>query len=261
MIKAVVLDLDGTLLGSDHKITEINKKTLKKLMTQGIEVFIATGRSYDAMREYHEELNLETPAICYNGAKIAYKDGRVEEFLIEGEEFEELVKIGRETETHLNLYQDEVWKVENSKNQETKDYIEVSGLQPKEANFDTLEKRYTTKGLYIGDHEKLLKLEEIVKERLKDKIHTTFSKPYFLEILKGDSNKGTTMERILKGYNIELKDAIAFGDGLNDIEMLEAAGIGVAMANSFEELKKIADDITDSNDESGVGNYLKRYER
>ncbi|RUA06849.1 MAG: HAD family phosphatase [Fusobacteria bacterium] len=259
MIKAVMLDLDGTLLTDDHIISDTNKEVLKKLIEKGVKVYLVTGRSFDAMKQYHQELGLDTPAICYNGAKIVYPNGEFNEYPIRDNELKTLIDIAHETETHLNIYQHEVWYCENTENEETKTYIHISGLTPTQINFNDLKELFSTKILYIADHEKLLEVEREIKSRLGNKVFTTFSKPFFLEVLYGDVNKGSTMEKIMKKEGIDLADVIAFGDGLNDLEMLQMAGIGVAMEKSFPELLKVADEVTGSNNESGVGEFLKRY--
>ena len=242
MIKAIMLDLDGTLLSSDHRISDTDKEVLKKLEDKGIKIFLATGRSYDSMRQYHEELNLTTPAICYNGAKIIYSNEDQKEYPIKERSLQTLIEIAREYKTHLNIYQHEIWYSEDITNEETKIYKGISGLEPVKKDFDRLDE-----------------IEKDIKNRLGDSVHTTFSKTFFLEILDGNVNKGTAMKNIMEEENIPLSQVIAFGDGLNDKEMLETAGIGVAMDGAFDELKKVADHVTTSSDESGVGEFLKRY--
>ncbi|UUV19578.1 Cof-type HAD-IIB family hydrolase [Fusobacteria bacterium ZRK30] len=259
MIKAIMLDLDGTLLDNVHKISETNKKVLKKLEDKGVKIFLATGRSFESMRSYHEELNLTTPAICYNGAKIIYHNGSEKEYPIKERSLKALIKIAREHKTHLNLYQHEIWYSENIQNEETEIYKEISGLDPVEKDFDRLDEMFSTKALYVGEHEDLLKIEKDIKDKLGESVYTTFSRPFFLEILDGNVNKGTAMKNIMEAENISLSQVIAFGDGLNDKEMLETAGVGVAMDGAFEELKQVADHVTASNDESGVGEFLKKY--
>jgi Cof subfamily protein (haloacid dehalogenase superfamily) len=259
MIKAIMLDLDGTLLSSDHKISDIDKEVLKKLEGKGIKIFLATGRSYDSMRQYHEELNLTTPSICYNGAKIIYSNEKQKEYPVKERSLKTLIEIAREYKTHMNIYQHEIWFSENITNEETEVYKEISGLEPVKKDFDQLDEMFSTKVLYIGENEKLLKIEKDIKNKLGRSVHTTFSKPFFLEVLDKDVNKGTAMKNIMEEENISLSQVIAFGDGLNDKEMLETAGIGVAMGGAFEELKKVADYVTISSNESGVGEFLKKY--
>ncbi len=259
MIKAVILDLDGTLLDDNHTISKTNKEIIFKLKEKGVKVFLATGRSYNSMKEYHKELKLDTPAICFNGAKVIFPDSTYKEFPIEEKELKTLIDISHSTKTHLNIYQGEKWYVEDEINEESRIYKEISGLSPIKKDFYTLKKYFTTKALYISDHEKLLKVEKEIKKHLGESVYTTFSKTFFLEVMKNNVNKGTTMTKVFKDEGIDINKTIAFGDGLNDIEMLKMAGVGVAMDGAFKELKDIADYITISNSKSGVGEFLKKY--
>ena len=260
-IKAVVLDLDGTLLNSDHRISDRNKRVLAELRKKGIKVFLATGRTYTSLYKYKQELELDTPVICYNGARVvdSRNDQTYFEHPIEGHDVKELIKISREKGIHLNLYQNDVWYVERNDNEETKTYMEISGLEYEKKNFDTFEDYRMTKSLFIAEHDELLELERILSEKLNGSVHLTFSRPFFLEILQGDVNKGTALEKILKKEGIPCENVIAFGDGLNDYEMLKTVGLGVAMGNSLERLKELVDIKTLSNDEDGVAVFLEKY--
>jgi Cof subfamily protein (haloacid dehalogenase superfamily) len=260
-IKAVVLDLDGTLLNSQHQISDRNKKVILELKNRGVKIFLATGRTYTSLYPYKQELDLDTPVICYNGAKIvdSKTDKTYFEFPIHGDDVKELIKISREKGIHLNLYQDEIWYIEKSDNEETKTYIEISGLDYTEKDFDTFEDYRMTKSLFIAEHERLLEIEGLLNKKLNGSVHVTFSKPFFLEILNGDVNKGTALEKVLETEGIPKENVVAFGDGLNDYEMLDTVGIGVAMGNSLDRLKGLVKLKTLSNDDDGVAVFLERY--
>ena len=242
MIKSIVLDLDGTLLNSEEKISETNKLTLKKAREQGVEVFVATGRTYLSCEKYIDELKLETPVITFNGARIVDRTKKViYELPLDRDITARLIDISQDTNTHLNLYHEDKWYVENKNNSETAKYIEISGLTPTQMPLDEFRGKPTVKALFIGEHEKLLKIEKQVREEFGDNIYTTFSKTFFLEVLHRDVNKGTALKEVMNMYGIALDKVIAFGDGLNDCEMLETAGIGVAMENAMPGLKEKAD--------------------
>lgn len=260
-VEAIVLDLDGTLLTSDRKISKKTKDILYKFREQGTEIIIATGRTYKSLREYKIALGLDTPVVCFNGAKVV--DGSTEETLFEYPvkegEVKELIKISREMGVHLNLYQDEVWYVEHE-GEETDIYKEISELDYEFRNFDTFEHFNMTKTLFVGKNERLKEVEKIVDERLGKKVNKAFSKPFFLEVFNNEVNKGETLKRLFKLHNINIENVIAFGDGMNDLEMLQVVGKGVVMSNGSDELKKLVNgDICGSNDEDGIGNYLEKY--
>ena len=259
MIQAVVLDLDGTLLNTEHEISSYNYEVIQQLKAQNIAIFLATGRSFNSMRPYYQQLKLNTPAICYNGAKIVYSDGTVTEFPVAEEQVKKMIDLAHVRSIHMNIYQDEVWYVEDAKNEESQLYHQISGLTPVQRSFDTLPHYKSTKVLYVSSHEVLLTLQAQLHEIFGQDIESTFSKPYFLEILQAGVHKGSTVKKVMQEYGIELKNVIAFGDQFNDMEMLQTVGIGIAMENAVPKLKEVAVDIAQPHNKSGVGVYLQRY--
>jgi HAD superfamily hydrolase (TIGR01484 family) len=109
VIRAVVFDLDGTLLDENREISALNRQVIRDLRTQGIQVFLASGRTYMSMLPYYQSLDLDTPIISYNGAKIIYPDGEISESKLESQAVNTLVELSRSFQTHLNLYHDETW--------------------------------------------------------------------------------------------------------------------------------------------------------
>ena len=120
-----------------------------------------------------------------------------------------------------------------------------------------IEKFEFSKMLFIGDREVLEKLQDEIRETIK--VHTSFSHTNFLEILRYGINKGSALKWLCDKKGIKRENVIAFGDNYNDIEMIEFAGIGVAMENGEEELKKSADYIALNNNDDGVGKFLKDF--
>ena len=155
-LRAVAIDLDGTLLNSNHEISEFNMNVIEKLKREGVMVMISTGRLYSSLYKYKEKLNLDTPVICYNGAKVV--DGKNDETIFEVNLKEEIVKYivetARKHDVHLNLFQEEKWYVE-CKRDEVDKYAASSGLKYHLINFDDLNKVKVTKAMYVGEHEKL----------------------------------------------------------------------------------------------------------
>lgn len=259
MIKSIAVDLDGTLLNSKKKISEKNKDILKKYYNKGVRTFIVTGRAYSATEEIVKDLDMPLIAICYNGAKaIDMTNGEVLfEKALHEDIVKELIKISREYKVHLNLYQDEVWYVENKNNWETDYYAKNIGMVPVERDFDTFSNYFMTKALFIEENIELKKIEKIINERLGNEVHLTFSQEKYLEVLNKDVNKGKSLEEILVKENLSLDTCIAFGDGENDKEMLEAVEYGVAMKNAMDSLKKDVRFVTDTNENDGVGIFLE----
>lgn len=258
MIKSIALDLDGTLLNSRKEISKKNIDILRQLYKNGIEVLIVTGRSYSATKEVIRKLGLPITAICYNGAKVI--DTKDEKTLLEEPLSEEivkiLIKISRENNIHLNLYQNEEWFVENKSNWQTKYYKENIGIDAVEINFDKFFNLLMTKALFVDERYNLEKVEQEILKKIGEVVHLTYSQEKYLEILNKKVNKGKSLEKILKLKNLTLETCVAFGDANNDKEMLEMVGYGVAMGNAEDDLKKIAKYVTSSNDHDGVYEFL-----
>ncbi|OQY09678.1 MAG: hypothetical protein B6I28_02560 [Fusobacteriia bacterium 4572_132] len=259
-IKGVAIDLDGTLLNSNHKISTYNKKVLKKLKKKGIKIMIATGRTYESLYKYKEELDLNSPVICYNGAKVmnGKTDEEILEILLKNKCVEKMIKIARKFNVHLNLFAEKKWYVEE-KREEVELYEKISGLKYHLIDFNELDDKNIIKAMYVGEHEKLLKVEKELEQKIGNEIYKAFSRTFFLEVLALNVSKGNTVIKVMEMEGIKAEEIMAFGDGFNDLEMLEKVGIGVVMENAPLELKEKISKKAKSNDEDGVGVYLNKY--
>ncbi|MBC2855515.1 HAD family phosphatase [Cetobacterium sp. 2A] len=259
-IKAVALDLDGTLLSSDKTISLENLEVLEELEKRGILIFISTGRPYISAKKIADEIGLKSVIITYNGAKVINPiTGEVlYEQVLEEKYVKKLIEFSREFGIHLNLYQNEEWFVENDSNEETIAYKKLTKLTPIKKDFDTFELYTMTKTLFIGENHILKELEKKIKNFAGENVHVTFSQSRFLEILNKNVNKGAALLAVLEKKNIKPEECMAFGDASNDLEMLKVVGYGVAMGNATDEVKAETSYITDSNDDNGVANFIKK---
>lgn len=261
-IKAVALDMDGTLLCSDHKPSEKTKEFLLEIEKKGVKVIIATGRSFSGTEATAKFLGLDNGIVlCYNGAKVVnYKDKSVlfEKPLAE-KHVKELIKIADKRGIHINLYQDNIWYVDNPERQEAKDYSAKCGITPVIKSHDSFDSYLMPKVVLIGGHEKLLEAEKEIKEKIGDEIHIAFSSDVFLEAMNKEVNKGITLKWILDHFDISPEECAAFGDAQNDLEMLLSVKYGVAMGNADENFKSRLNYTTLSNDEDGIVAFLKNY--
>lgn len=260
-IKAIALDLDGTLLNSDKTVSRENKRVLKELEKRGILIFISTGRPYTSTKKIIDDLEIEGLVISYNGAKVvdSKTDKVVYEKPLEEKYVKKIINLAREKGIHLNLYQNEVWYVENDMNEESEIYKKLTKLIPEKKNFDSFQNYEMTKTLFIGKNEILKEIEKYLKEIMGHDTYIAFSQPHFLEILHKDVNKGNALLTVLEKYSISSDECAAFGDAANDIEMLECVKYGVAMGNAIDIVKNRTDYITDTNDNDGVAKFLKNY--
>ncbi len=261
-IKAVALDMDGTLLCSDHKPSERTKQFLLDIEKKGVKVIIATGRSFGGTESTAKLLGLDNGLVlCYNGAKVVnYKDKSVlfERPLAENH-VRELIDIADSMGVHINLYQDNIWYVDRADKEEVEFYSNKCGITPVVKSHDSFDSYSMPKVVFIGEHDKVVEVEKEVKRRLGNEVHVAFSSDTFLEVMNKDVNKGVTLKWILEYFGIKEEECAAFGDAENDLEMLFAVKYGVAMGNATDEFKKKLNYTTLSNDEDGIVEFLKKY--
>lgn len=262
-IRAVALDLDGTLLNSEKKISQENINILKELERRGVKIFIVTGRTYISAKKFAELLDLDSAIIAYNGAKVVnYKNDEVlfDQPLNE-KIVKEVLKIARAEGFHVNLYQNNKWYVEKLETPETIHYANHTGLTPVQKDFDTFEDYFMTK-VTIQDMENSTRFNEFCEKLAKtfeSDVYTAKSQEFLFEILDKNVNKGITLKKLLKSYDILPEECVAFGDAFNDLEMLTVVKYGVAMGNSSLKLKERVNYVTDTNDNNGVAKFLRKY--
>lgn len=260
-IKLIVFDLDDTLLDSNQSISSRTYRAIKQVVTKGIKVMLATGRMYSTVIPFAGNLGLDMPIISYNGAMInTYPLGeRLYHNPIEEEVAKQVMQLCRERQWYIQTYIDDVLYVkELDKN--AKLYARIIGAVPNPVG----DQLYTIKGTPT----KMLAIAEPGEiEQLKMEFHTRFgdilciaeSKPNYLEINNYTVNKGNALKFIASKLDIDRQEIMAFGNGINDIEMLRYSEWGVAVANSSPDVKKIARIVTGSNDEEGVADILEQY--
>lgn len=256
--RLIATDLDGTLLNSEHSITPFTAKILKELDNKGVKVVVATGRSYSSLKPRVHKLGLEHPIICYNGAMI--RDGRDDSIIQHSNLTEEisksLIEIAREYKLHFHGFIDGEFHYEKESIY-SKHYQELSGLEGKMINFNNLSSREFTKAMYIGEPESLKVVEDRIRPLLSDSCYIAYSKPTFLEIMDISASKSNALNYLLKQYGIDRSEVLAFGDGLNDEDMLAFAGHGVVMKNGYDSLKEKFEVSKFTNNQDGVARYLQ----
>ncbi|MGL5948108.1 MAG: Cof-type HAD-IIB family hydrolase, partial [Aeromonas sp.] len=238
MYKVVISDLDGTLLNPQHQISARTCATLHQLTAQGVKFVVATGRHHVDARGIRATLGLDISLITSNGAVVHDKDDQLLfTRTLPNDIASELIRFGRRPNVHINVYQGDEWLVE----QELPwllDYHNESGFTYR-ALPDLAEAalREVTKVFFVGEHADLWPMEEAIKQRFGAAVNVTFSTPDCLEVMHCDVHKGHAVEKLLATYGLDLSQAVAFGDGMNDVEMLSMVGRGVVMANAHDRLK------------------------
>lgn len=272
-IKYIVMDMDGTLLNDKHEIMPKTIKALIHLQNQGYKLLLASGRPLKAMLPYAEELEItshEGYIIASNGAMLYDCDKK--EVV-----FENRISIEDAKRVFAHLEQFEIYPFFRD---EDKMYVEdvYSAVVDTQSNFGVCncyqlearlggfllrELRSLKEDLHIpvlkimasGDPDYIDEHLSKFDEGLKDIIYCARTAKFALEFIKVGTSKGNTLEKL----GIKPEDILAFGDSMNDKEMIAYAKYGVAMGNAMDEIKEIAFEATTSNNEEGIYNFLVKH--
>ncbi|MDR7078700.1 Cof subfamily protein (haloacid dehalogenase superfamily) [Neobacillus niacini] len=280
MIKCIATDMDGTLLNSYQQVSRENKEAILKAQAQGIEVVVATGRSYQEVRYVLDEADLHCPAICVNGAEVRTKEGEIfsatpidkqvvkmaaERLMEKDIYFEVYSNRGTYTvdlEKAVSILVDIVMSANPDLNQE--EVVHKAGArvrnglvhQVEDYNLLFNDDEYQVYKLlaFDFDSEKLeaaaASLEDLTQLAVSSSGHEN------LEITNRQAQKGIALEAFVKAKGIELAETMAMGDSFNDVSMLERVGRAVAMGNAAYEIKTLCDVVTETNDEHGVAKAI-----
>ncbi|WP_121639325.1 Cof-type HAD-IIB family hydrolase [Virgibacillus sp. Bac330] len=262
----IALDLDGTLLTDKKEISPKTKQAVLRAMDEGHIVVIATGRPHRASIGYYKTLGLTTPMVNFNGALIHHPNDKKWDALhspmsirtahkIIGTCYELNVRnILAEVmdDVYLDQYDqaiidifhmsqnDPPFTIGSLRNKLTEDPTSIL-IHPKDEHISTLRKN----------------LDDFHADLIE---HRNWGAPWnIIEIVRKGMNKAVGLQKIAHYFHIPTDRIIAFGDEDNDLEMIDYAGVGVAMANAIDELKSISKYVTDSNEENGIANFLQTY--
>lgn len=253
--KAVFSDIDGTLLNSEHQISPDTRKKILELVGRDIPFVLVSARMPDGMEFIRKELGCRCPMICYSGALVLDEKGdSIYSVYLRGEDVKKIDDYIKENEPEIsmNLYSKNQWIVENAEDFWVRQESDITGTLPLVKSFQKENVREkANKILCMGEPEKIARLEEGLKKQVPG-IHIYRSKPTYLEIGSGEASKSGAVQMLEKYFGIRREEILAFGDGYNDIDMLEYAGLGVAMGNADRQVQQRSDYVTADNDEEGV---------
>ena len=261
-MKCISIDLDGTLLNSQHEISEENVKTLKELHEQGHSIILNTGRAYADVIKLKAVQNMEVPIFCINGS-VLYSETRelLYEATISVSTYKKIFSILNEIDVGILVYTNYGGFPSTLPPLHNKSKEELATLF-QEYNYDELLNKDNLK-IYkliaLVQYEQLEKIEE-VKRALANQfdISMASSFPNNVEITSNEAHKGKAILRYQQMMNLNFEEIFAFGDGGNDLAQFEVATTSVAMGNAPLDIQQKADLITKTNDEDGFA-YAVRY--
>ena len=260
MIKLIAIDMDGTLLNSKKELLEETKQYFKNFHNKNTETLLVlcTGRPETGIRPYLKDLGyLEENhyIISQNGASIyeSQTGKRVMDAFVDSTAIQKWIELGKKhgisvmgagVDYYYSFDEDPTEWME----------FDVKLVSGKLKRIPTKESLNTDfyKILLMGDEEQLNEFETFIPQEWRDEFYVVRSQKYLVEVLTKGVNKAFGLEKLAKKLNIQPSEIAAIGDAANDIEMLEYAGLAIAMGNASEEVKAIADIVTDTNENNGV---------
>lgn len=260
--RAIVSDLDGTLLNRHHQIGQFTIQTLEKLAARGVDIFLATGRNYPDVKQIISKVKIdEAMLITANGARSNNLAGQtLANHYLPPEIVAELFKIPfDEKRVCLNSYQGDDWFI-NVDVPEFKEYYRESGYMYQIVDFSRHHTAQAEKIFFIGKTTDDVKpIEQQIRQQFGDRVQLTYSAPYCLEIMQQGVCKANALAELVKQRGYTLADCIAFGDGMNDIEMLSLVGKGCVMGNADKRLKAALphNEVIGSHKDEAVASYIR----
>jgi Cof subfamily protein (haloacid dehalogenase superfamily) len=260
-VRALACDLDRTLIGEDAVLHPRTVAALRAARAAGLHVIVVTGRMFRSVRRYLLDAGLDDPVVCYQGAVVAEPvSGRwLRHVPITLELAREAIAAVQDEGYGLNCYvDDELYVAEVTPGART--YADFQHLTLHEVG-DLLGwlDADPTKLVTIGDPIELDGLEARMKGRFGDRLYISKSLPYFLEFASPDVTKAAGLDFLAPRLGFTPARTVAFGDGENDVELVEWAGYGVAVANAHERVLAVADLVCPRVEEEGVAQVIEAY--
>ncbi|XKF66706.1 Cof-type HAD-IIB family hydrolase [Virgibacillus necropolis] len=238
-IKLIALDMDGTLLTSDEKVTERTHKAIQQAMEKGVHVVISTGRWLGSCYPYAESLGLQSYLVTSNGGEIwTMEKELIERHTVDPVLMEKLWDLGKRYDMGCwMIATDAVWRGERPNEFSKHEWLKVGF----DSHFPSNLEKFMQELSYF------------------DELELTNSQPHNVEVNPKGVHKGSALSKVCEKLGITMDEVMAAGDSLNDMKMIQQSGLGIAMGNGQEAIKKAADFETDTNDDDGVAKAIERF--
>lgn len=260
--RLLALDLDGTLLNSALKVSDRNGRALERALAAGVNVVLATSRWYLLAKRTADRLGISTPLICNNGAIVKRPE--------DGEELLHL-RLDQELARDIAaLADDNGWETFTTIEDDT--FMRMrpgviperlpAGLRISERQSDEIAQRQPTAVLVFGDDAVVQIADRFLdgnRERAKFSLNRPQNTPHYVILTHPEAEKARALEMVCGELGVPLSETIAMGDSESDLEMLQRAGLGIAMGNAPDEVQRAALHIAPTNDEDGVAWAIDRF--
>jgi len=264
-IRLLAIDLDDTLLRSDLSISRRTRDAVKQAQAAGVTIALASGRIIYAMDRFSRFLGFnEKPAylISSNGALIheSHTGAIVHESRIDNKTALAVCDLADAEGFPVQMCEDDAMYISRRSEYSDHDQRQTGIRQVVVQNFRAMIKAGCHKLIIPGDPAVLPHMENIIRAYMGETITLFASRPYYLEILPRDTDKGTALAKIAGIMGVGAAQTMAIGDSMNDEAMIRWAGVGVAMANGDDRIKNIASIVTNcANDDDGVVEVIEKY--
>ncbi len=265
MYKAVFLDMDGTLLRSDHSVSDPTIATIRKLTGGGIPVILVSARPLDGMLPTAREFGLlDYPLVSLNGSYIVEEDKPVFQAVIDPEMTAQLTAAIRPFQATIAYYVQREWFAERS-DAWTEHEQKIMDVPLKVQPFAGMAAAWSAgktgpnKMMVMSEPASIDVIQQHLKSLFGDRLNIYPSKPTYLEVMDIRASKSNALRFLIERMKLRREEIIAMGDNFNDREMIRFAGMGVAMGNAPDEIKAVADYVTDTNNDEGVRKALEHF--
>lgn len=261
-IKMIVSDLDGTLLDGAYRLSAENRAALQKAAARGVLVMLATGRMFCSAARYARELGLDSPVISYNGALVQTMDGAVlASAFLPPEVVTKTLRYIFSRGWYVQLYTAE-GLFYAAETEAARVYRSASGVAGAAVGEGGLLARTEGVPKLLVVAENPAQTAPVIGEltrALSGEVDVMASNPTYIEIVRPGVSKAAAMLAIAENRGIKTAEIMAMGDSGNDVAMLRAAGLGVAMGNASPAVREAADAVTARVEENGAALAVRRY--
>lgn len=261
-VRLVALDLDGTLIGDDLILRPRVRSAVAAAQAAGVAVTIVTGRMFAAARPFARELCVEGPIVCYQGAAIFdVSSGAVlRQTTVQPDVARDTLQWAHDHGVHAQCYADDTLYVEQI-NQFSKRYTALARVEPVVVPSlrTAFAERPTIKIVLVDDADRSAQHLLALTALLGTRAYLTRSHVDFVEVVDPAVNKGEALAFVAQRHGVSLGETLAVGDAWNDVPLLDAAAIGVAMGSAPPELRAHADHLVADVAHDGVAEAIERY--
>ncbi|WP_392432003.1 HMP-PP phosphatase [Yersinia sp. HM-2024] len=261
MYRLAAFDMDGTLLMRDHRMGGATLNALHQLVENGMILTFATGRHYLDMKGILSYSGINGYLITGNGTRVCDMDGvHLDGMDLPAELVEFVLRTPWKTNASIHIFRDDGWFTDYNDPALLAAH-KTSSFQFQLTALDALPKTGNHKVCFVAPHQELIELKIQLEQQIGDKADFCFSAADCLEMLPSGCNKGAALERLSHHLDLTLADCMAFGDAMNDKEMLSRVGRGLVMGNALPQLKQELPQlqVIGCCEEQGVAHYLQHW--